>query len=175
MIVLDQVHKLSSLVRLFIMMYHIYKPLPAMVGHHKVRPDPQRPQEFPLWPQHRPGALSRARHTAPPRDTEITPQVTVLVFLVAPQNSRAFGWEPVYTLQKETRCSSGNLTAKDSSLISEYPPFCSQQRFLTDLDLWAAQTLILTFPETQETHKWLKTEELWQALLSIAWGLLFQC
>lgn len=48
MIVLDQVHKLSSLVRLFIILYHIYRPLPAMGGHHKVRPDPQHPQELPV-------------------------------------------------------------------------------------------------------------------------------
>lgn len=63
MIVLDQVHKLSSLGRLFIIMYHVYKPLPAMVGHHKLRPDPQHPQ---LWSQHKAGPFSSARHTAPP-------------------------------------------------------------------------------------------------------------
>lgn len=54
MIVLDQVHKLSSLVRLFILMDHVYKPLPATVGPHKGSPDPQ------LWPQLRAGPFSRA-------------------------------------------------------------------------------------------------------------------
>lgn len=29
-------------------MDHVYKPLPAVVGHHKVRPCPQCPQEFPV-------------------------------------------------------------------------------------------------------------------------------
>lgn len=43
MIVLDQVHKLSSLGRLFIIMYRVYKPLPATVGQHRVRPGAQHP------------------------------------------------------------------------------------------------------------------------------------
>lgn len=70
MIVLDQVHKLSSLVRLFIIMSHVNKPLPAVVGHHKVRPGPQCAQEFPVVTTAQTWALQQ--HTAPPSWSSVT-------------------------------------------------------------------------------------------------------
>lgn len=72
MMVLDQVHKLSSLVRPFIIMSHVYRPLPALVGQHKVGADPHHPQEFPAVSTARTGPLSRARHRAAPSCSSVT-------------------------------------------------------------------------------------------------------
>lgn len=64
MIVLDQVHQLSSLGRLFIIMYRVYKPLPATVGQHRVRPGAQHP---PHPSCEHSTELDQRRHTAPPQ------------------------------------------------------------------------------------------------------------